>query len=76
MSATEIILIRHGETEWNLSGRWQGHADSALSPRGIAQAEALGERMKFEPVDAVYVSDLPPAWWVRRAVGIVCQLRN
>ena len=34
---TEIILIRHGETEWNISGRWQGHADSALSARGIAR---------------------------------------
>ena len=69
MSATEIILIRHGETEWNLSGRWQGHADSALSPRGIAQAEALGERMKYEPVDAVYVSDLERALHTARLVG-------
>ena len=40
MSETEIILIRHGETEWNLTGRWLGHADSALSDRGVAQAEA------------------------------------
>ena len=31
---TIITLIRHGETEWNLSGRWQGHADSPLSSRG------------------------------------------
>ena len=44
-SKTEVILIRHGETEWNLSGRWQGHADSPLSNRGIKQAEALGKRM-------------------------------
>ena len=61
MPKTEIILIRHGETEWNLSGRWQGHADSALSPRGIAQAQALGKRMKGEEVDMVYVSDLERA---------------
>ena len=45
MCDTEILLIRHGETEWNLCGRWQGHADSALSKRGIAQAVALGKRM-------------------------------
>jgi probable phosphoglycerate mutase len=69
MSATEIILIRHGETEWNLSGRWQGHADSALSPRGIAQAEALAIRMRSEPVDAVYVSDLERALHTARLVG-------
>ena len=41
-SKTEVILIRHGETEWNLSGRWQGHADSPLINRGVEQAEALG----------------------------------
>lgn len=69
MSFTEIILIRHGETEWNLSGRWQGHADSALSPRGIAQAEALALRMRSESVEAVYVSDLERALHTARLVG-------
>ena len=66
---TEIILIRHGETEWNLSGRWQGHADSALSPRGIAQAQALSERMSKEDVDAVYASDLERAQHTARLAG-------
>ena len=51
---TEVILIRHGETEWNLSGRWQGHADSPLSNRGIEQAEALGQRMKNENLDCFF----------------------
>ena len=66
---TKIILIRHGETEWNLSGRWQGHADSALSPRGIAQAEALGKRMKNESLDYIYSSDLEIAQHTARLVG-------
>lgn len=66
---TEIILIRHGETEWNLSGRWQGHADSALSPRGIAQAEALAVRMGKEDVDYVYASDLERAQHTARLAG-------
>lgn len=66
---TEILLIRHGETEWNLSGRWQGHADSALSPRGISQAIALAQRMKNESVDAVYASDLERAQHTARLAG-------
>lgn len=37
-----ILLIRHGETEWNLEGRYQGWLDSPLTPRGVAQAQAIG----------------------------------
>jgi len=66
---TEIILIRHGETQWNLSGRWQGHADSALSPRGIAQADSLAPRMAKESVDHVYASDLERAQHTARLAG-------
>ena len=57
-SKTTVYLVRHGETEWNLSGRWQGHADAPLTERGEAQARALGERFKEESFDACYVSDL------------------
>ena len=60
-SKTEVTLIRHGETEWNLSGRWQGHADSPLSNRGVEQVEALGQRMKKERLDRFYSSDLERA---------------
>ena len=66
---TEVILIRHGETEWNLSGRWQGHADSPLSNRGIEQAEALGKRMLNEKLDCFYSSDLERARHTSRLVG-------
>ena len=66
---TEITLIRHGETEWNLSGRWQGHADSALSPRGVAQAEARAGRIAKEEIDFVYVSDLERAQHTARLAG-------
>jgi probable phosphoglycerate mutase len=68
-SKTEVILIRHGETEWNLSGRWQGHADSPLSTRGIEQAEALGQRMLKETLDCFYSSDLERARHTSHLVG-------
>ena len=68
-SKTEVILIRHGETEWNLSGRWQGHADSPLSTRGIQQAEALGQRMLKETLDCFYSSDLERARHTSSLVG-------
>ena len=55
---SNFTLVRHGETEWNLSGRWQGHADAPLTDRGEAQARALGERFKDEVFDVCYTSDL------------------
>ncbi|OUU40240.1 MAG: hypothetical protein CBC16_06535 [Verrucomicrobia bacterium TMED56] len=66
---TQVILIRHGETEWNLSGRWQGHADSPLSLRGVEQAKVLGKRMKAESIDCYYSSDLERARHTSRLVG-------
>ena len=41
-----IYLVRHGETEWNRAGRMQGHLDSPLTPRGEAQARAVGETLR------------------------------
>ena len=58
MTDTQIIAIRHGETEWNLKGRFQGHQDSPLSPLGRRQAAALGQRLAREPFDIIYSSDL------------------
>ena len=55
---TEIIIIRHGETEWNKTGRFQGHSDVPLSVEGRAQAEALGRHLALDHVDAIYASDL------------------
>ncbi len=55
---TELLLVRHAETEWNREGRWQGHADPPLNETGRAQAHALAEILTGEQVDAIYTSDL------------------
>lgn len=58
---TEIIIIRHGETEWNKTGRFQGHSDVPLSAEGRTQAAALGKNLVVDHVDAIYASDLTRA---------------
>ena len=57
MKETEIILIRHGETEWNSQLRMQGHSNSALSSVGRGQIQALGEWMKNVSFEHIYSSD-------------------
>ena len=57
MKETEIILIRHGETEWNSQQRMQGHSNSDLSSVGQVQIQALGQWMKNAPFDHIYSSD-------------------
>ena len=68
---TTIYLIRHGETDWNLNGRWQGHADVPLNEVGLAQAQRLASRFKAQGprFDALYSSDLQRAWQTACAVG-------
>ncbi|MCL6603376.1 MAG: histidine phosphatase family protein [Paenibacillus sp.] len=61
MSVTTIYLTRHGQTEWNVQHRMQGHMDSALTPLGVQQAEWLGVGMQDKQLDAIYTSPSPRA---------------
>ena len=54
----KVVFVRHGQTEWNVSGRYQGQSDVALSAAGLAQAEKLAEGFPVAHLDAVYASDL------------------
>lgn len=58
---TKLIIVRHGQTLWNLERKYQGHSDIALSETGLKQAMAVAERLAEESVDAVYASDLSRA---------------
>lgn len=64
-----IYLVRHGETDWNASGRWQGQADVPLNPNGRAQALALGAALRETDVRAIASSDLARASETARIVA-------
>jgi probable phosphoglycerate mutase len=69
--STTVVLVRHGETDWNVEGRIQGHTDIPLNALGLAQADATGKRLRGESFDAVYASDLQRAY--RTAVPTVAE---
>ena len=65
----EIILIRHGETDWNSGEIFRGQADVPLNQTGIEQAEALGEYLKSEKIDILYSSPLQRAVKTAEAIA-------
>lgn len=66
---TTILLARHGETQWNRDGRYQGHADPPLNDLGRTQAAALAESLEDEALEAVFASDLRRALETAEIVG-------
>ncbi len=77
---TTVYLIRHGETEWNVTGRWQGHTDVPLNDIGRTQASLLAQHLSTAGArfDVIYSSDLTrayqTAWEIGAAVRVPVQL--
>lgn len=66
-----ILLARHGETVFNVEGRWQGQSDSPLTERGKAQARELARALANEPIAAVYSSDLGRAAQTAEGIAVL-----
>ncbi len=66
---TRLVLVRHGQSVWNASRRWQGHADAPLSELGRDQAKETARRLAGETFEALYASDLRRATETARIVG-------
>jgi 2,3-bisphosphoglycerate-dependent phosphoglycerate mutase len=66
---TTIVMVRHGETDWNRDNRFQGHADPPLNETGRAQARALARELGGENFAAAYTSPLRRAAETARILG-------
>jgi broad specificity phosphatase PhoE len=61
MTVERVLLIRHGETDWNADGRWQGFELVALNEKGLQQASKLALHLQTRPIGDICTSDLPRA---------------
>ena len=73
MTTTRLVLVRHGETDWNATERCQGTTDVPLNERGLSQAEALAAALGDVDFDAAYTSPLERA---RRTAEIILEGRH
>ncbi len=62
MTHRTFYIVRHGETDWNAVGRWQGQTDIPLNDLGQRQATALGDYLRNLPIDRAISSDLSRAY--------------
>jgi broad specificity phosphatase PhoE len=70
----EVILARHGETEWNATEIFRGRVDVALNDTGLRQAQMLGEYLSREKINIVYSSPLQRAVKTAEAVAVLHKL--
>jgi broad specificity phosphatase PhoE len=64
-----VLLVRHGQTDWNVEGRWQGSEPVALNKEGWAQARLLANYLRGRPISRIYSSDLPRALETASVIG-------
>lgn len=69
---TRFIVVRHGETQWNVEARIQGKGDSPLTAAGLAQAQAIADRLASERFDVLVSSDLGRAMQTAGAIARRC----
>ena len=72
--STRFVVVRHGQTRWNVEARVQGHGDSPLTAQGLAQADAIGERLARERFDVLVASDLGRAMGTAERIARRCGL--
>lgn len=69
MPIQQVIIVRHGETDYNAQHRWQGQLDVPLNKNGKAQAEALAKHLANEALDGVFSSDLKRCYDTARPIA-------
>ena len=76
MTTTHFCLVRHGETDWNVERRLQGHTDIDLNPRGLVQATQMARALKHMDLqfDVLYTSDLLRARQTANAIEQVFEV--
>jgi probable phosphoglycerate mutase len=70
MARKVVFLARHGETDWNVQGRWQGHTDIPLNEKGRQQARAVAAALRGAGLAGLVSSDLSRAHETARIVGV------
>ena len=69
---SQVFLVRHGETEWNVQRRIQGHSDSPLTQSGIDQAKQVAARLKNEGITHIIASDLGRTQQTAKLIAEAC----
>ena len=60
--STRLLIVRHGQTDWNIDRRFQGQTDIPLNSEGITQAQAIARHLTHEKLATIYSSNLQRAW--------------